>query len=211
MASTAGYMIQNSSPTFSASNAFHHYHQAIVNGAVQGFLPDTMKGIGAYSEAAETAAINYASLDQLGTLDMSKVGDEMQKNPAMMYELMSPALGAKGNARVNMDYTDVNNVFNPTKDDLPKPDDTTPTDANGPAGKGTTQQDIDAAWNKQVTQSQTDLKDHPDGSTLSQQQRDQLYGDHSYTVPNSNGVVVPQNTVTKSDIEGPVAPDNPLK
>lgn len=213
MASTAGYMIQNAAPTFTASSAYHHYHQAIVNGVATGFLPDVWKGLGAYSEAAETAAINYASLEQLGTVDMSKVSDQLNKDPSKMYELFAPVFGAKGDATVNMDGQTVDDAFNPGKDDVLKSDpgatpDGTTTQTGGNAPSKT---DIDNKWNQMVNQSNTDLKNNPDGSTLSQQQQDMIYGDHGYTVPNSTGVQVPANTVTRQDIEGSVKPDNPLK
>lgn len=197
MATTSAYMIENSNPMFSPSAAFHAYHQRIVNSAVQ-FQPEATQGTASLSAGAETAAINYASADQLGAFNMSKIQAEMKSDPSKAYEYMTPVFGGNSTAKVTTD--DITTAFAPpTKDGVNYGDGSNGTVSNGsdPQLKQSTQ-DIATTWNNKVKTAQANHADVSGSLTPDEEAR--VYGTSQYTVPNTNVTVGP-NEVNLSDVE----------
>ncbi|MGA8114249.1 MAG: hypothetical protein WCA46_11350 [Actinocatenispora sp.] len=204
MTEAAMDMAANSTPGFAESNSFHNFHRAVTLAATQ-FTNELMEGTATLGAAAETAAINYASADQLSALDLKKIAADAKAGKP--FSAMDVVFGRGSSA--NVGTGDVNKLFNPSADEaLPwsTPGAQSGDGKNLPTTALTPEQKtaLDNEWNKKVGEARTAAQNgespgSPEGNAM-------MDGD-GYTVGKAPDTYsIPANQTSKEDLLG----DTPL-
>ncbi len=201
MTESAMDMAANSAPGFRESNSFHNYHRAIVMAATQ-FANELMEGTATLGAGAESAAISYASADQLSALDLKKIAADAKAGKP--FSAMDPIFGKGSSAKV--DAGDVNKLFNPSKDEA-LPWSTPGADGGRTAPLPTTEmtpaekKKLNDAWQSKVDAART-AEQNGDGP--GDARTNAMMNGDGYTVgKNPDTYQVPANQTSKDDLMGP--------